>query len=221
MRILVVEDNLEISHYLAKGLRQESFAVDTVADGKAGLNAALSYDYDLIITDLNLPEIKGDELVARIRQEGKTVPVIVLTVEEGVATKVDLLAHCDDYMTKPFSFQELSARIRAILRRGSVLTSDVLKIDDLIVDVRSFKVERAGKEIRLRNKEFSLLEFMMRNAGSVLTRTEILEKVWDMNVDPLTNTVDVHINHLREKIDVGFKRKLLQTVPGRGYKLEL
>lgn len=220
MRVLIVEDDSEINRFVQKGLKAESFAVDVKENGKSGLQAAKVNDYDLIILDFYLPDMKGLEIAQQIRERKKTVPIVVLTAESKIETKVEMLKYCDDYVNKPFSLQELVARIRAILRRGNNIVSETLNVADLQMNVNSHKVTRGGKEITLRNKEFALLEYLMRNTGNVVSRGMILEKVWDMNADPFTNTIDVHIRLLRSKLENSHRRKLIHTVPTRGYKIE-
>ncbi len=221
MRILVIEDEKGISNFIKKGLEAEYFTVDTAFDGEEGLNLAQINEYDVIVLDIRLPKKNGIEVCKELRKENSSVPIIMLTVEGDVKIKVETLnAGADDYLVKPFSLEELIARIRALLRREKKITGDVLQIDDLVLDTVSHKVKRGEKEINLSRKEFALLEYLMRNPGVVLTRGMILEHVWDMNADPFTNTVDVHIRFLRKKIDEGFKKKLIKTVHGSGYKIE-
>ncbi len=221
MRVLIVEDEANIAKFIKKGLEAERFSVDCAADGKDGLWLAQTNDYDLVILDIKLPEKDGIAVCRELREEKKTTPVLMLSVKSETVTKVEALnSGADDYLTKPFSFEELLARIRALLRRGKAITGPKLKIADLEMDTAAYKVTRAGKPIELKKKEFSLLEYFMRNPGVVLTRGMILEHVWDMNTDPFTNTVDVHVQFLRKKIDAGHERKLIHTVHGSGYKME-
>jgi len=222
MRILIVEDEKEIANFLKKGLEAEHFAVDHAEDGEKGSLLAHTNEYDLVILDIRLPKKDGLTLCKELREHGKKYPIIMLSVESSTVSKIDALnSGADDYLTKPFSFEELLARLRALLRRQKdVMNEPVINIEDLRMDTLGHVVTRAGKEIKLSRKEFSLLEYMMRNCGSLLTRTMILEHVWDMNTDPFTNTVDVHIRLLREKIDKNHKRKLIHTIHGFGYKLE-
>ena len=219
MKLLVIEDEEDVADFLRVGLKEKGFAVDVVGDGKEGLKTALLYDYDLVILDLHLPGMLGREVAQKLRARKPSFPIIVLTVESGELSKVELLALCDDYLCKPFSLAELDARIRAVLRRGLPIEKDYLRVGELEMDVRKFRVARKGKLVELRNKEFVLLEVFMRNPGAVLTRSELLEKVWGVNTDPFTNTVDVHVRRLRKKIDVGFGYPMLRTVRGRGYSL--
>lgn len=220
MRVLIIEDDPDVSRFVEKGLKTEGFAVDVIDSGQIGLETAKANNYDLVVLDFYLPDMNGLEIARGIRKRKKHIPIIVLTGELQIETKVKMLDYCDDYITKPFSIQELMARMRAVSRRGAVLFRNALRVDDLSMDLRSHKVIRAGKEIALRNKEFSLLECLMRNQGIVLSRLTLLEKVWDMNTDPFTNTVDVHIRFLRKKVDSGYPKKLIHTVPTRGYKIE-
>ena len=220
MKVLVIEDEVEISKFVKKGLEAEAFVVDVALDGEEGVRLAIINTYDAVVLDFYLPKMNGMEVAKRIRESKKSLPIIVLTVEIDIENKVEMLSLCDDYITKPFSLRELVARLRALHRRGEVVHDKVLEVGDLYMDVNAYQVTRAGKPIELRNKEFALLEYFMRNSGIVLSRGMILENVWDMNVDPFTNTVDVHIRLLRQKIDDGFRKKLIKTIPKRGYKLE-
>lgn len=222
MRVLLLEDEKEIASLVMNGLKAERFAVDWAATAERGLLWAKVNDYDIGIFDIKLPgEQTGLEVCRLVREHGKTFPIIMLSVTGDVTTKIQALnLGADDYLPKPFSFAELLARVRALLRRERKIIGTKLVVGDLELDVRAHTVVRAGKRIELNRKEFALLEYMMRNAGTTLTRSMILEHVWDMNADPFTNTVDVHIRFLREKIDVGRKKKLLKTVHGYGYKLE-
>lgn len=222
MRILVVEDEKEIAKFLQKGLEAEHFAVDWAKDGEEGTMLGHINEYDLAILDIRLPKKDGLEICRELRKDGKKYPIIMLSVENSTVTKVDALnCGADDYLTKPFSFDELLARVRALLRRQKeVMNEPVINIADLKMDTSAHTVTRSGKPVKLSRKEFSLLEYLMRNCGTLLTRNMILEHVWDMNTDPFTNTVDVHIRLLREKIDANHKRKLIHTVHGYGYKLE-
>ncbi len=221
MRILIVEDQAEIARFVTSGLEAEHFAVDWAADGPAGLFLARTNEYDLVILDIQLPGRNGLEICRDLRSDGKTTPVIMLTVETETDRKVEALnIGADDYVSKPFAFDELLARIRALLRREKQLVGTTLKVADIEMDTLAHTVNRAGKPIQLNKKEFALLEYFMRNPGITLTRNMILEHVWDINADPFTNTVDVHVRFLRSKMDEPFKRKLLHTVRGFGYKLE-
>lgn len=221
MRILVIEDEEEIASFIRKGLISENFVVDSASDGERGLGLAGVNDYDLLVLDIKLPKKDGIEVCREIRRRGKTVPIIMLSVNSDTHTKVEALnIGADDYLTKPFSFEELLARIRALLRREKRIVGPRFKVMDLEMDTIAHEVRRAGELIPLNKKEFILLEYFMRNHGVTLTRSMILEHVWDMNADPFTNTVDVHVKFLREKIDDHHKRKLIHTVHGYGYKME-
>jgi len=221
MRILIIEDQWEIASFIKKGLSAERFVVDTVDSGEEGIKLARLNKYDLAIIDINLPKIDGIEVCKNLRKYKKTFPIIMLRVKNETETKIQVLnTGADDYLSSPFSFEELLAIVRALLRRQKNIVGPKLKVDNLEMDILSHTVTRAGKPINLRKKEFTLLEYLMRNEGLNLTRNMILEHVWDMNADPFTNTVDVHVKFLRDKIDKGHKRKLLHTIRGYGYKLE-
>jgi heavy metal response regulator len=222
MRILFVEDDRSIVQFVKKGLSENSYAVDVAFDGEEGLDLALHRGYDLIILDILLPKMDGRELLKRLRKMEIQTPVIFLTAKDTERDIVQgLNLGADDYLTKPFSFNELLARIRAILRRGKVLSSpSILQIANLILDAEGHRVFRDKIRIELTPKEYTLLEFFMRHPGQIVTRTMIAEKVWDYHFDTGTNVVDVHVSHLRNKIDKDFEPKLLHTVKGVGYVLE-
>lgn len=222
MRILLIEDEAEIASFIINGLKAENFAVDWANTGSKGLMWAKVNPYDLAILDINLGNDEtGLDVCEIIRKKGKTFPIIMLSVTNDAHTKITALnLGADDYLTKPFFVAELLARVRALLRREKKLTGPKLIIDDLEMDTIAHVVRRNGQEIKLNRKEFTLLEYFMRNAGTTLTRGMILEHVWDINADPFTNTVDVHVRFLRSKIDEGYKKKLLKTVHGYGYKME-
>jgi len=222
MRILVVEDDPSVSGFILKGLREEHYAVDLAIDGEAGLSMADLTPYDLIILDIMLPKVSGFEVCQRLRATRNTTPILLLTARETVEDRVlGLDTGADDYLTKPFAFAELLARIRALLRRGQPSTPMQLTIADLELDPVTHKVWRSGKEIGLTNKEYTLLEYLLRNAGRVLTRTAITEHVWDIHYDSVTNIVDVHIKALRNKMDRDMSPQLIHTVRGVGYVLKL
>ena len=222
MRILVVEDEKKIADFIKRGLKEEGYAVDSAYDGEQGLFLSKTSDYDLILLDLMLPKIDGYALFKQIRKDKIKTPVIMLTAKDAVKDKVaGLDLGADDYITKPFAFEELLARIRAVLRKRESPGSKAIQVEDLIMDLPAHKVTRKGIEIPLTAKEYSLLEYLMRNAGTVVTRTMISEHVWDINFETFTNVIDVYINYLRNKIDTGHKKKLIHTVRGRGYVLKV
>jgi two-component system copper resistance phosphate regulon response regulator CusR len=219
MRILVVEDEKKVASFIKKGLQQEGYAADAVHDRIEAVRNATAFDYDLVILDLMLPKQSGLEVLREIRAKKSKLPVLVLTAKGAVEDKVaGLDAGADDYLIKPFAFVELSARIRALLRRGSQ-ENPRLKVGDLEMDTATRQVRRAGQAIDLKLKEYALLEFLLRNANRPVTRTMIVEHVWDIHFDSVSNVVDVHINSLRNKIDKGFQPPLIQTVRGVGYML--
>jgi len=222
MRILVIEDEHKIANAIKKGLEQESYAVDAVYDSDEGLESATSGDYDLMIIDRMLPGSKeGLELCAEVRAQGIAVPILILTAKDQVRDRVaGLDAGADDYLVKPFAFEELLARVRALLRRPPKEIGTILTVGDLTLDPARFEVKRDGKVVALSHKEFALLEYLMRNNGRVLTKDNIISHVWDYDADILPNTVEVYIGYLRNKIDRAFKGKpLIQTVRGFGYKI--
>jgi two-component system copper resistance phosphate regulon response regulator CusR len=220
MRCLLVEDEKKVADFVARGLRAERFALDVAHDGPSGWDFVSSCDYDLIILDLMLPGFSGSELLTRIRQRSRNTPVLILTARDGTRDKVrHFEAGADDYLTKPFAFAELLVRAKALLRRGSVDRGNMLRIADLELDRLTQHVRRAGRRITLTSKEYGLLEYLLSHAGRVLSRTMIIEHVWDQSFQGLTNIVDVYVRHLRTKVDDPYPTKLIRTVRGAGYCL--
>lgn len=221
MNLLLVEDDKTVVDSLTPSFKERGFVVDVAFDGETGLQKAIRNDYDIIILDKGLPNKDGLEVCSSIRAAGKHTPILILSVKSEIGTKTDLLnAGADDYVTKPFSFTELIARVNALLRRPKKLEHTKLQFGDLIVDIEGRKVMRGSKEIDMTTKEFSLLEYLLRNHGRAIPRQEILEHVWDLNADPFTNTVETHILTLRRKIEGKRGHKIIQTVPNVGYKID-
>lgn len=222
MRALVVDDEPNIREMLAQNLRTQCFAVDTASDGSEGSYLARTNEYDIIILDNMLPEKTGAMVCQEIRRAGKNTPILILSVLSDSWQKVELLnAGADDYLVKPYSFDELLARMRALLRRPDELEREILIFDSLVLNTRQQSVQRSGVHIYLTRKEFTLLEYLMRSPGTVLSRGKIMEHVWDMESDPFSNTIESHIRGLRKKLHIGDEVKLIYTVPGRGYKIDL
>jgi len=220
MRILLVEDEKKVADIIVRGLKAERYAVDVCHDGESGWEAANTYDYDLIILDLMLPGLTGTEILEKVRRKNSLVPILILTARDGMGDKIkNFETGADDYLTKPFAFAELQVRIKALLRRGPVSRSSVLRVGDLEIDRLSQNVRRAGEKIELTAKEYSLLEYLATQPGRVFSRTMIIEHVWDQSFEGLTNIVDVYVRHLRAKVDDPFPAKLLRTVRGVGYSL--
>jgi two-component system, OmpR family, copper resistance phosphate regulon response regulator CusR len=218
MRILLVEDEEKVSRFVARGLTSERFAVDVARDGKSGWELAQTYQYDLAILDLLLPGLTGSEVLHRIRKTKSQVPVLILTARDSLGDKVEHFeAGADDYLAKPFAFAELLVRVKALLRRGPATRASVLRVGDLELDRLSQQVRRAGKRVELTAKEYGVLEYLMANTGRVLSRTMILEHVWDQSFDGATNIVDVYVRHLRTKVDDVHEHKLIRTIRGQGY----
>ncbi|MEO8520089.1 MAG: response regulator transcription factor [Acidobacteriota bacterium] len=223
MRALIVEDDATIAEFVARGLREAGFAVDRAADGEAGRELTAAEAYDVAIVDVMLPKLGGLELIAAMRRSGVRTPVLILSARHSVDDRVKgLETGGDDYLTKPFAFPELLARVQALIRRSTGAPSSTeLKLADLTLDLMTRRASRQGRDIDLRPREFALLEYLMRNAGRVVSKTMILSHVWDYSFDPRTNVVDVLVFRLREKIDKGLEPKLIHTVRGIGYVLKV
>src|ERR1051325_2748882 len=222
MRVLVVEDDKKIGSFVANGLKQSGFAVDHCADGQSGLEMAQSIPYDAAVIDIMLPKLDGLTLVQTLRREGQHVPVLILSAKTTVDDRVrGLQAGGDDYLVKPFAFSELLARVQALIRRATHAAEPTkLSVADLSMDLVTREVKRGGTPIELQPREFSLLEFLLRHAGRVVTKTMILEHVWDYSFDPQTNVVDVLVHRVRSKVDKDFTAKLIHTIRGVGYVLK-
>lgn len=221
MRVLVVEDDPRMADVIAKGLRENSYAVDIAHDGDAGLYQTSINDYDVIILDVLLPKRDGFQVCSELRTRGNNTPILMLTARAAIDDRITGLdAGADDYLTKPFSFRELLARIHALLRRDAQLRPNVLEIGDLVLDSVSHRVSRADREVQLTAKEYALLEYLARRAGQLVSRAEIAAHVWDDTFDPFSNTIEVYMNRLRKKIDDNHAVKLLHTRRGEGYSLE-
>ena len=220
MRILLVDDQSDAAQVLAKGLREQSYAVDIALDGEAALYKASINDYDLILLDVLMPRKNGIEVCQSLRARGSAVPILMLTARDAIQDRVQGLdAGADDYLSKPFDFHELLARMRALLRRGNEVLTEKLQIADLVINTRSRQVWRGNRAIELTTKEYALLDYLARHVDKVVGRAEIAEHVWDENFDPFSNLIEVYIQRLRRKIDEGRDSKLLRTVRGEGYRL--
>lgn len=221
MRLLIIEDERETRELLKASFEEENFVVDSAEDGTSGSYMARANEYDLIILDHVLPGKDGFQICEEIRRNGKHVPIIMLSVKSEINHKVHLFGQgIDDYVTKPFSFTELLARVRAVLRRPREMKADLISVDDLVLDIQKQAIFRGSRRIYLTRKEFGLLEYMMKNKGKVLSRGMIMEHVWNSESDPFSNTIEAHILNLRKKIDAGHKKRLIHSVPGRGYKID-
>ena len=222
MRLLLVEDEKKVASFVKKGLEEEGYAVDLAPDGEAGLLLGLDGVHDLIILDINLPKMDGLSVLEELRRKKVATPVLLLTIRAAIEDKViGLDTGADDYLTKPFAFQELLARVRALLRRQSGIDAPLLKVADLTLDPARRLVFRGGKKIELTTKEFALLDYFMRNPDRVLTRTMIAEHVWDYDFDSESNVIDVYVNYLRKKIESGREPNLIHTVRGVGYVMKV
>lgn len=218
MRILLVEDDRRIAGFVAKGLREQAYAVDVVSEGDAAVYKLSINAYDAVILDVMIPGRDGFQVCREVRKMGIAVPLIMLTARDTVQDRITGLdSGADDYLTKPFAVTELLARLRALLRRGRVVRPATIRIADLVLDTRAQRATRNGRLLRLTTKEYALLEYLVREEGRVVSRAEIAEHVWDENFDPLTNLIDVHINRLRRKVDSGFSSRLIHTRRGAGY----
>ncbi|MDD4409109.1 MAG: response regulator transcription factor [Candidatus Pacebacteria bacterium] len=221
MKILIIEDDKDMSIFLKTALKKEGFIVDAVEDGETGQYKALTSYYDLLILDLNLPDKSGEDVCTALRGKQKDFSIIVLTGEQEINKKIELLnLGADDYMTKPFSFEELLARIRAVSRRPKVIEADIIEYKDLTIDLTRGTVKKNNKEIYLTLKEYTLLEFLIRNRGEIVSRNSIVDHVWDMNGSLFSNSIETHLSKLRKKLDKD-PNKIIKTVPARGYKIDL
>lgn len=221
MRVLLIEDDKDAANFIIKGLQEAGHHIEHMADGSSGLFQAVENDYDVIIVDRMLPKLDGLTIIQTLRTSGKTTPILILSALHQVDERVKgLKAGGDDYLVKPFAFAELMARIEVLMRRQRVTNEQSsLQVSDLVMNFLTRKVTRSGKEIPLQNREFMLLEYLMRHAGQVVTRTMLLESVWDFHFDPQTNVIDVQVSRLRQKVDKGFEKSLIKTIRGVGYQM--
>ncbi|MEO8505071.1 MAG: response regulator transcription factor [Acidobacteriota bacterium] len=220
MRVLIVEDEDRLAAHLKQGLEEHAYAVDLAADGQTALDLAMVTDYDAVVLDLMLPVRDGAQVCAELRRRSNKAPILILTASSAVDEKVRLLdLGADDYLTKPFAFNELLARLRALLRRGPVERQNLLRVADLELDPAGRRVRRCEQDIVLTQREFAVLEYLMRNSGNVVTRAMIAGHVWDLDYEGTSNIVEVYINYLRRKVDQGFETKLIQTIRGVGYSI--
>jgi DNA-binding response OmpR family regulator len=220
MRVLLVEDESKVARFIARGLTEERYAVDTAADGTSGVELATTYHYDVVILDLMLPGLNGTEVLRQIRRKDTSVPVLVLSARDALDDKVGHMElGADDYLTKPFALAELLVRVKVLLRRGPVNRASSLRVGDLELDRITQQVKRGGRRVELTGKEYSLLEYLMANAGRVISRSMIIEHVWDQSFDGASGIVDVYLGRLRSKIDQPFEQKLIRTVRGVGYSI--
>lgn len=218
MRVLVVEDEVKMTRAIRRGLEHEGYAVDLVADGQEALHRATEYDYDALVLDVMLPSLDGFTVCETLRRRGRWLPVLMLTAKDAVEDRIrGLDVGADDYLVKPFAFGELLARLRSLIRRGATERPTVLQVQDVVLDPAAHTVTRAGRQVALSAREFALLEFLMRRPGEVLTRSRILEHVWDYNYDGFSNVVDVYVGYLRRKLERPFGRSFIRTVRGVGY----
>jgi len=222
MRLLLVEDHIKVARFIQRGLEEEHYAVDLAGGGEDALALLRVTPYDLVILDLMLPDISGVEVCRELRHRRSTVPVLMLTARDALEDKVEGLdVGADDYLTKPFAFPEFLARVRALLRRQEDVKTTRIEVGDLTIDTATHEVTRAGQSIELASKEYAVLEYLVRRAGQVITRTMILEAVWGYDFDPGSNVVDVYIRYLRRKLDDPYPLKLLETIRGSGYRLRV
>lgn len=220
MRVLLVEDEEKVASVIKRGLEAERYVVDVAFDGESGWEMAKAYEYDLVVLDLMLPNLSGTEVLRRIRRKNQQVPILIVTARDATSDKVQHFEEgADDYLTKPFACAELLVRVKALLRRGPINRSSVVRVGDLEVDRLSQQVRRAGKRVLLTAKEYALLEYLATHPGRVFSRTMIVEHVWDQSFQGLTNIVDVYVRHLRSKVDDPYPAKLIHTVRGVGYSM--